>query len=81
MNNPGKDALPDVGTAVQNSSPLFEKIGMTYLETSAATGISVSHLQKLVHWKKIPHVKVGRAVRFIPEDVRAWIKKRRVHVS
>lgn len=63
---------------------LFEnqKLGWTYLELSRATGLSVSWLQKLVHWERIPHVKIGRRVRFIPEDIAAWFKThRRNHVS
>ena len=64
------------------------KLGVTYTELAERTGLSVSYLQKLVHWKQIPHVKVGRAVRFIPEEIAAWLKERRealrprrVHVS
>ena len=65
-------------------SALFEnlRIGLDYQAASEALCMSVSTLQKLVHRKAIPYVKVGRMVRFIPEDLAAWLnEKRATHVS
>jgi excisionase family DNA binding protein len=64
----------------QDTERLFEnqKLGLTYTELSEAIGISVSHLMKLVMRKKIPHTKIGRAVRFIPEEIAAWLKSQQV---
>jgi excisionase family DNA binding protein len=39
-------------------------------------GMSVSTIRKWVHFGFIPHVKLGRAVRFREKDVEAWIEER-----
>ncbi len=41
---------------------------------SAALGISRSTLRDWVWRRRIPHVRVGGAVRFKPEDIRAFIE-------
>ena len=66
-----------------NSEGLFDTIGLDYRGAARALSMSVSTLQKLVHRKEIPHVKLGRLVRFIPEDLAAWLKENRraTHVS
>lgn len=67
-----------------NGEALFDnqRIGLDYSTAAEALCMSVSTLQKLVHRKEIPFVKVGRLVRFIPEDLAAWLNERRVtHVS
>jgi excisionase family DNA binding protein len=38
--------------------------------------MSVSTIRKWVHFGFIPHVKLGRAVRFREKDVEAWIEER-----
>ncbi len=48
-----------------NSAEIAEKLGM-----------SVSTIRKWVHYGFIPHVKLGRAVRFREEDIEEWIEER-----
>ncbi len=38
--------------------------------------MSESTIRKWVHYGFIPHVKLGRAVRFREKDVEAWIEER-----
>lgn len=45
-------------------------------EASQFLGISKNTLYEWVVQKKIPHVKVGRLVKFVKVDLEAWIKKR-----
>ena len=45
-------------------------------EASAFLGISRNTLYEWIIQKKIPHVKVGRLVKFKQEDLDAWLKKR-----
>ena len=49
------------------------------LDTSAIAeqlGMSVSTIRKWVHYGFIPHVKLGRAVRFREKDIETWIEER-----
>lgn len=52
-----------------------QKVLMTLDEVAQMTGLSRSWLRKLVMRKQIPHIHVGRLVRFFPEDVKAWLRK------
>jgi excisionase family DNA binding protein len=45
-------------------------------EIADMLGMSVSTIRKWVHYGFIPHVKLGRAVRFREKDVEAWIEER-----
>lgn len=36
--------------------------------------IEQSTIRYLIFKKKIPHIKVGRAIRFCPEDIQAWLE-------
>ncbi|MBN2293660.1 MAG: helix-turn-helix domain-containing protein [Pirellulales bacterium] len=46
---------------------------LTYPQAAEATGWSVRTLEDLVRAGKIPHIKLGRAVRFSPDALREWI--------
>ena len=48
-----------------NSAEIAEKLCM-----------SVSTIRKWVHYGFIPHVKLGRAVRFSEKGVESWIEER-----
>ena len=41
----------------------------------------VSYLRSLVLHKKIPHFKVGRALRFLKSDLIEWYQTKRVHTN
>ncbi len=45
-------------------------------EIAEQLGMSISTIRKWVHFGFIPHVKLGRAVRFREKDVEAWIEER-----
>jgi len=45
-------------------------------ETSEFLGISKNTLYEWIIQRKIPHLKVGRLVKFKKEDLEAWLKKR-----
>ena len=46
-------------------------------EVAFILNISERHLRRLVEEGKIPYVEIDGAPRFLPEDIREWIKKRR----
>jgi excisionase family DNA binding protein len=49
------------------------------LDTAAIAeqlGMSVSTIRKWVHYGFIPHIKLGRAVRFREKDIETWIEER-----
>ena len=49
------------------------------LDTAAIAeklNMSVSTIRKWVHYGFIPHVKLGRAVRFREKDIETWIEER-----
>lgn len=58
---------------------LFEnrKLVLTYAEAANALGLSLSALQKMVHRKEIPFAKIGHRVRFIPDDLVAWLNTKK----
>jgi len=41
-------------------------------------GITVRHVRRLVSERRIPYIKVGRLVRFDPDDVATWLQGLRV---
>ena len=45
-------------------------------EIAEQLGMSVSTIRKWVHYGFIPHVKLGRAVRFREKDIETWIEER-----
>lgn len=46
---------------------------VTIEELSEILRVSKGYLYNLCYKRKIPHKKVGRLIRFVPEDVEAWI--------
>jgi excisionase family DNA binding protein len=50
-----------------------------YLKTAQVAqwlNVSESTVRKWVHYRFIPHVKLGRAVRFSEEEIEKWLKER-----
>jgi excisionase family DNA binding protein len=45
-------------------------------EIAEQLGMSVSTIRKWVHYGFIPHVKLGRAVRFREKDIETWLTER-----
>lgn len=50
-------------------------------ELSAYMGTPIATLYTWTHQRKIPHLKVGRSVRFDRDEINLWLKGRRVAVS
>ena len=46
-----------------------QKEFLTAKEAAAFLGYKVSYLYKLIMWRKLPHYKVGKGVRFKREDL------------
>ena len=44
-------------------------------EAAEFTGLKVQRLRYEVFLKRIPHIKLGRSVRFTKEQLDEWIKK------
>lgn len=49
---------------------------LKYEDVADRVNLSKRHVQRLVHLDLIPHVKIGRAVRFSPDDLDAWLRAR-----
>jgi excisionase family DNA binding protein len=54
---------------------------LKYPEAAARLGISLGTLQNWVFQKKFPHIKIGRLVRFSPQDITDYINAHRVEVQ
>jgi excisionase family DNA binding protein len=50
-------------------------------ELAGWLGIEVIFVRRLVAERRIPFVKIGRWVRFDPEEIAAWIDSRRVPIE
>ncbi len=51
---------------------------LTIQEAAHYTGIAVTTLYKWVSQRKIPHIKMGRLVKFDPRKLDEWIKQQTV---
>jgi len=51
---------------------------LTIQQAAQVTGISVPTLYKWVGQRKIPHIKLGRLVKFHPTKLEEWIKQQPV---
>lgn len=49
---------------------------ITIEELSSMLRIKIGTLRSLCFQKKIPHVKIGRLVRFLRRDISKWIEER-----
>jgi len=49
-------------------------------ETAEYLGISIETLYSWTYQRKIPYVKVGRLVKFDPQDLDKWLEERKVGV-
>lgn len=47
----------------------------TPAECAELLALKLSTIDALVHQKRIPHVKLGRALRFRREDIEEWIER------
>ena len=53
---------------------------MTIEEVAERLGVSVRHVRRLVHERRIPFIKWGHLLRFDPDEIEAWIEESRYEV-
>lgn len=60
----------------------MEDISMyTTRELAERLRISEDHIRRMVSQRTIPFVKIGRMVRFAPEDIERWLATKRVYTK
>ena len=62
-----------IGANTTADTPLLLKPG----DAAKALAISPRKLWELTNTGEIPCVRIGRAVRYSPDDLRAWIEERK----
>ncbi len=60
------------------SMPSEHKRLLSIDEMADFLGVRPKTIYAWVHTRKIPHFKIGRLVKFDLNDIRAWLKERRV---
>jgi len=60
---------------VTTADPLPHLLGIDGL--AGYVGITVRHIRRLVAERRIPYLKVGRLVRFHPDDITGWLEDAR----
>ena len=58
-------------------APATPKLLLTAKQAAAALAISERLLWSLTNCHEIPCVRIGRAVRYSPDDLAAWIEAKR----
>jgi excisionase family DNA binding protein len=69
------------GTGAATSRETSSALRRPLLDTEAvATALCVTprHIQRLVTERRIPHIKVGRFVRFDPDELKSWLDGHKV---
>ncbi len=54
---------------------------LTSPDTAKLLAVSTQTLAKLVHYREIPYIKIGRRVRFDPTEIAAWLEAKKVRPS
>ena len=67
--------LPDRTLTHTSTGRVMEPL-LNSAEVAEWLNVAESTIRKWVHYGFIPHVKLGRAVRFIREDVEKWLRER-----
>jgi excisionase family DNA binding protein len=50
---------------------------LTIDQVAERLGITVRHVRRLVAEKRVPYLKVGKLVRFNPDEIKQWLASRR----
>ena len=45
---------------------------------AANLGVKTSFIRRLIHERRIPFLKIGKFIRFHPQDIEKWIRDQRV---
>ncbi len=69
--------------AIKQLTLLASKKVLTMDDVSLLTGLSKSHIYKLVSWKKIPHYKSngGKLTFFEKDEIERWLLQNRISTS
>jgi len=72
----------DVGEPPPEGRPTPARIPLkaylTVAELADWLGVSRSWVYQRTSTRRLPHVKLGAAIRFVPEDVEAWLSRGKV---
>ena len=66
------------GTATSNETSALGRPLLDIDAVAAALCVTPRHIQRLVSERRIPHVKVGRFVRFDPDELKSWLEGHKV---
>lgn len=64
----------------ENNAILDKKL-LDIESVASLMGISINTIYSWVNQRKIPHIKVGRLLRFRPETIQKWIEEREIAVN
>lgn len=54
---------------------------LTYKDVAELLSVSESGVRQMVSRRQIPHLRLGRRVRFDPNELNAWVASQRVPAS
>ena len=63
---------------VTGTSPTGQRRLLTITEVAERLGVTVRHVRRLVHERRIPFIKWGHLLRFDPDEVEAWIRRHHI---
>ena len=66
---------PTSNGKIADSIPLFENL-VTKEQLAKSISVSKSYINKLMSKEGLPHVRIGRSVRYSVKEVMAWLKQR-----
>ena len=50
-------------------------------EVAQILNLKISTIYALVHQQRIPHVKIGRCLRFRASDIESWVESQASHIN
>lgn len=59
---------------------MSEKLLLKIEEAAQLLSLGKRKVEELTAGKLIPHVKIGKCLRFSPDDLRAWIDEQKIGV-
>jgi len=68
-----QEAPVTASTATDNPGNLIDIAAV-----ATRLGVTVRHVRRLVHERRIPYIKWGHLIRFDPNDIEQWIEAARV---
>lgn len=65
-------------TIDNGTTPTGQRRLLTIAEVAEWLGVTVRHVRRLVHERRIPFIKWGHLLRFDPDEVEAWIRRHHI---